>query len=115
MSFDCEIAHSRNGVQIVELITLNVCEGEMKWTSSKEGKRYRLRLEDVAVAFQSENEGCTQSQSLNSQTKNQFIQNEYHSYHSFTQSQEHDSLTHPRHTCQSENDSLNHTRTRLAH
>ena len=29
MSFDCEIAHSRNGAQIVELITLNVCEGEI--------------------------------------------------------------------------------------
>ena len=58
MSFDCEITHSRNGAQIVELISLSVCEGEMKWTSSKEGKRFRLRLEDVAVAFQSENEGC---------------------------------------------------------
>ena len=32
MSFDCEITHIRNQVQIVELITLSVCEGEMKWT-----------------------------------------------------------------------------------
>ena len=97
MSFDCEITHIRNQVQIVELITLSVCEGEMKWTSSKEGKRFRLRLEDVAVAFQSENEGCKRS--LNHSTHNKKID----SYrlislisltHSITQSLNHKNMTH---------------------
>ena len=81
--------------------------------SSKEGKRFRLRLEDVAVAFQSENEGCKRS--LNHSNHNKKINSHtlisltqiasYRSLTQLTRMMAH-SLTRPRHTFRSKNDSL---------